>query len=42
MIKHIVMWNVRGDTPAAKAAVIDQIKRGFDELRSVIPGIARA
>jgi CMP-2-keto-3-deoxyoctulosonic acid synthetase len=39
MIKHIVMWNVRGDTPLAKAAVIDQIKRSFDELASVIPGI---
>jgi hypothetical protein len=39
MIKHIVMWNVRGDTPLAKAAVIDQIKRSFAELASVIPGI---
>jgi Stress responsive A/B Barrel Domain len=39
MIKHIVMWNVRGDTPLAKAAVIDQIKRSFDELAEVIPGI---
>ena len=39
MIKHIVMWNVRGDTPPAKAAVIDQIKRSFDGLATVIPGI---
>jgi Stress responsive A/B Barrel Domain len=39
MIKHIVMWNVRGDTPLAKAAVIDQLKRSFDELACVIPGI---
>ena len=41
MIKHIVMWNVRGDTPSAKAVVIDQLKRSFDELRHLIPGIVR-
>ena len=39
MIKHIVMWNIRGDTPVAKAAAIDKLKRSFDELRSLIPGI---
>ena len=39
MIKHIVMWNVRGDTPVAKAAAIDKLKRSFDELRSLVPGI---
>jgi hypothetical protein len=39
MIKHIVMWNIRGDTPAAKALAIDKLKRSFDELRSRIPGI---
>ena len=39
MIKHIVMWNVRGDSPPAKAAAIDKLKRSFDELRSLIPGI---
>lgn len=39
MIKHIVMWNVRGSTPLAKAAAIDQIKRSFDGLATAIPGI---
>ena len=39
MIKHIVMWNVRGDSPSAKAAAIDKIKSSFDELRNLIPGI---
>ena len=39
MIKHIVMWNVRGDSPPAKAAAIDKLKRSFDELRNLIPGI---
>ena len=39
MIKHIVMWNVRGDTPIAKAAAIEKLKRSFDELPSLIPGI---
>ena len=39
MIKHIVMWNVRGDTPAEKALGIDTIKRGFAALRGQIPGL---
>jgi hypothetical protein len=39
MIKHIVMWNIRGDTSVAKMAAIDKLKRSFDELRSLIPGI---
>ena len=39
MIKHIVMWNIRGETPEAKATAIDQLKRSFDELRNLIPGI---
>lgn len=39
MIKHIVMWNIRGDSPLAKAVAIAKIKRSFHELRSLIPGI---
>ena len=39
MIKHIVMWNIRGSTPAEKTVNIDKLKRSFDELRSLIPGI---
>ena len=39
MIKHVVMWNVRGDTYLAKTAAINKLKRSFDELRSLVPGI---
>jgi quinol monooxygenase YgiN len=39
MIKHIVMWNVRGDTPQQRAAGIERLKRGFESLRGRIPGL---
>lgn len=39
MIKHIVMWNVRGNTPAEKAAAVAQIQRSFESLRGRIPGL---
>ena len=39
MIKHIVMWNLRGDNPAEKAAGIDLLRRSFDSLRGRIPGL---
>ena len=39
MIKHIVMWNVRGDTPAEKARGIAQLQRSFEGLRGRIPGL---
>ena len=39
MIKHIVMWNVRGDTPAAKAAAIAKLRTSFEGLRGRIPGL---
>lgn len=39
MIKHIVMWNVRGDTPAEKLRSISQLQRSFDSLRGRIPGL---
>ena len=39
MIKHIVMWNVRGDTPAEKSLGIAQLQRCFDSLRGRIPGL---
>ena len=39
MIKHIVMWNVRGDTPAAKARGIAQLQSSFAGLRGRIPGL---
>ena len=39
MIKHIVMWNVRGDTPAAKARAIATLQAAFASLRGRIPGL---
>ena len=39
MIKHIVMWNLRGETPADKAAGIALLRRSFDSLLGRIPGL---
>ena len=39
MIKHIVMWNVRGDSAQAKARGIDELKRGYEGLRGQVPGL---
>ena len=39
MIKHIVMWNVRGDSPEAKAANMARLQASFDSLRGRIPGL---
>jgi hypothetical protein len=39
MIKHIVMWDLRGDTAAEKALGIRQLKAGFESLRGRIPGL---
>jgi hypothetical protein len=41
VIKHIVMWNVRGDTPAEKAQGIARLQRSFESLRGRIPGLLR-
>ena len=39
MIRHIVMWDVRGDTPAQKAANVQQLQRSFHSLRGRVPGL---
>ncbi len=39
MIKHIVMWNLRGDTPQGKARSIEQVKNAFESLQGKIPGM---
>ena len=39
MIRHIVMWNIRGDTPDEKARGIAQVQRSFESLRGRIPGL---
>lgn len=39
MIKHIVMWNLRGDAEGDKAQAIALLKRSFESLRGRIPGL---
>lgn len=39
MIKHIVMWNVRGANPDEKARAILQLKQAFEGIRDKIPGL---
>lgn len=39
MIRHVVMWRVRGDTPAEKAANVAQVRDAFLGLRGRIPGL---
>ena len=39
MIKHIVMWNVRGDTPEQKRAAVRFLKSRFEGLAGRIPGL---
>ena len=39
MIKHIVMWNVRGDSPDARTTNIARLQASFASLRGRIPGL---
>jgi len=39
LIRHIVMWNLRGDTPEQKSHNIETLRRSFDSLRGRIPGL---
>ncbi len=39
MIKHIVMWNVRGDDAATRARHAAWVKAEFESLRGRIPGL---
>lgn len=38
-IRHIVMWNVRGDDAAARARNIALLKAEFESLRGRVPGL---
>ena len=40
-IKHIVMWNVRGDTPEEKSQAVSFVKSRFEGLKGRIPGMNR-
>ncbi|MDB5860731.1 MAG: Stress responsive alpha-beta barrel protein [Ramlibacter sp.] len=39
MIRHIVMWNLRGASSAEKAAGVEQLRRSFHSLRGRVPGL---
>jgi len=41
MIKHIVMWNVLGNSPEDKMAAASQVKSSFEGLIGQIPGLVR-
>jgi len=41
LIRHIVMWNVRGANAAEKAAGVEQLRRSFHSLRGRVPGLMR-
>jgi quinol monooxygenase YgiN len=39
LIRHIVMWNVRGGSPAEKEAGVERLRRSFHSLRGRVPGL---
>jgi hypothetical protein len=41
MVKHIVMWKVKGSTPEEKAQSIDTVRSAFEGLIGKIPGLLR-
>jgi len=41
VIKHIVMWRVRGESVAERSATARTIQRAFESLRGRIPGLRR-
>jgi quinol monooxygenase YgiN len=41
MIRHIVMWNVRGASRDEKLANIERLKASFHSLRGRVPGLLR-
>lgn len=41
MIRHIVMWRVRGDTAAERHEARQLVKESFEGLRGLIPGMLK-
>ena len=41
MVKHIVMWNVRGKTPEQRKETAQFVKAAFESLSGKIPGLTR-
>ena len=40
-VKHIVMWNLLGETELERSANIEKLKTAFESLRTVIPGLLK-
>jgi Stress responsive A/B Barrel Domain len=41
VIKHIVMWNVRGDSEEEKSTSVALVKSKFEEMGPMIPGLTK-
>jgi len=41
MVKHIVMWDVRGNTPEQKKESAMLVKSAFESLSGKIPGLTK-
>ncbi|MFM7012966.1 MAG: Dabb family protein [Betaproteobacteria bacterium] len=39
MIRHIVMWNLAGETADAKQSNIERLRQSFHSLKDRIPGL---
>jgi len=39
VIRHVVMWNVRGATREERAANVARLQRSFESLRGRVPGL---
>jgi quinol monooxygenase YgiN len=39
LIRHIVMWNVRGASAEEKAGNVERLQRSFHSLRGRVPGL---
>jgi hypothetical protein len=39
MIKHIVMWKVKGDSQEEKRANVERVRQGLRKLEGAIPGM---
>jgi hypothetical protein len=40
-VKHIVMWNLLGETEHERSANIEKLKSAFEGLRDEIPGLLK-
>lgn len=41
MVRHIVMWRVKGDSAEERAAARERVKAAFESLRGCIPGMQK-